>query len=161
VSRAIVQVLVRDSRSTSPDCSAVKRSFDESGVKHREERVYFLRLQVLREAATGVKRPNAARAALYDAIHAVQKIDAAEEPVAAPAATAEPVAEEPAEELGTVEDLLKPEPLADRQGLGSSTMSEAAMISSSLAMCPLWTPTTPGTTIGWLLASILGDPCVA
>jgi ATP-dependent helicase YprA (DUF1998 family) len=30
--------------------------FDESGVKHREERVYFLRLQVLREAATGVKQ---------------------------------------------------------------------------------------------------------
>jgi hypothetical protein len=30
--------------------------FDESGVKHREERVYFLRLQVLREVATGVKQ---------------------------------------------------------------------------------------------------------
>lgn len=30
--------------------------FDESGVKHREERKYFLRLQVLREIATGVKQ---------------------------------------------------------------------------------------------------------
>ncbi|MBK7758742.1 MAG: hypothetical protein IPI35_20560 [Deltaproteobacteria bacterium] len=30
--------------------------FDESGVKHREERRYFLRLQVLREVATGVKQ---------------------------------------------------------------------------------------------------------
>ena len=30
--------------------------FDESGTKHREERLYFLRLQVLREVATGVKQ---------------------------------------------------------------------------------------------------------
>lgn len=30
--------------------------FDESGTKHREERVYFLRIQVLREVATGVKQ---------------------------------------------------------------------------------------------------------
>ncbi len=30
--------------------------FDESGVKHREERIYFLRIQVLREIATGVKQ---------------------------------------------------------------------------------------------------------
>ena len=30
--------------------------FDESGVKHRNERIYFLRLQVLREVATGVKQ---------------------------------------------------------------------------------------------------------
>jgi hypothetical protein len=30
--------------------------FDESGTKHREERRYFLRLQVLREVATGVKQ---------------------------------------------------------------------------------------------------------
>lgn len=30
--------------------------FDESGTKHREERLYFLRIQVLREIATGVKQ---------------------------------------------------------------------------------------------------------
>lgn len=30
--------------------------FDESGTKHREERLYFLRIQVLREVATGVKQ---------------------------------------------------------------------------------------------------------
>lgn len=30
--------------------------FDESGTKHREERLYFLRIQVLRELATGVKQ---------------------------------------------------------------------------------------------------------
>lgn len=30
--------------------------FDESGTKHREERRYFLRIQVLREVATGVKQ---------------------------------------------------------------------------------------------------------
>lgn len=30
--------------------------FDESGTKHREERKYFLRIQVLREVATGVKQ---------------------------------------------------------------------------------------------------------
>lgn len=30
--------------------------FDESGTKHREERVFFLRIQVLRELATGVKQ---------------------------------------------------------------------------------------------------------
>ncbi len=30
--------------------------FDESGTKHREERLYFLRVQVLREVATGVKQ---------------------------------------------------------------------------------------------------------
>lgn len=30
--------------------------FDESGTKHREERLYFLRIQLLREIATGVKQ---------------------------------------------------------------------------------------------------------
>lgn len=30
--------------------------FDESGTKHREERLYFLRIQILREIATGVKQ---------------------------------------------------------------------------------------------------------
>lgn len=30
--------------------------FDESGTKHREERLYFLRIQLLREVATGVKQ---------------------------------------------------------------------------------------------------------
>jgi SOS-response transcriptional repressor LexA len=30
--------------------------FDDSGTKHREERLYFLRIQVLRELATGVKQ---------------------------------------------------------------------------------------------------------
>lgn len=63
------------------------------------------------QAATGAKRPNAARAALFDAILGVQKIDVAEVSAAAPAAAAatmEPAAEEPAEDLGTVEDLLKP-----------------------------------------------------
>jgi hypothetical protein len=63
------------------------------------------------QAATGAKRPNAARAALFDAILGVQKIDVAEVSAAAPAAaaaTTEPAAEEPAEDLGTVEDLLKP-----------------------------------------------------
>nr|WP_263429216.1 DEAD/DEAH box helicase [Nannocystis pusilla] len=30
--------------------------FDESGTKHREERLYFLRIQLLRELATGVKQ---------------------------------------------------------------------------------------------------------
>ena len=30
--------------------------FDESGTKHREERLYFLRIQVLREVASGVKQ---------------------------------------------------------------------------------------------------------
>ena len=30
--------------------------FDDSGTKHREERLYFLRIQVLREVATGVKQ---------------------------------------------------------------------------------------------------------
>jgi ATP-dependent helicase YprA (DUF1998 family) len=30
--------------------------FEESGTKHREERLYFLRIQVLREVATGVKQ---------------------------------------------------------------------------------------------------------
>lgn len=30
--------------------------FDESGTKHREERLYYLRIQVLREVATGVKQ---------------------------------------------------------------------------------------------------------
>jgi len=43
------------SRSLIPEVWQVAPQ-EEAGIKHREERVYFLRLQVLREIATGVKQ---------------------------------------------------------------------------------------------------------
>jgi ATP-dependent helicase YprA (DUF1998 family) len=58
VVHGLSEMLERDqdlSRALIPEVWQVV-PFDESGVKHREERVYFLRLQVLREAATGVKQ---------------------------------------------------------------------------------------------------------
>lgn len=55
---AIDAVMEKDrdlSRALLPEVWQVV-PFDESGTKHREERVYFLRIQVLREVATGVKQ---------------------------------------------------------------------------------------------------------
>lgn len=64
-------------------------------------------LSAERAAALG-KRPNAARAALFDAVLGIQKVTADDVPAAAPASAAPNP--EPAEDLGSVEDLLAPQP---------------------------------------------------
>lgn len=64
-------------------------------------------LSAERAAALG-KRPNAARAVLFDAVLGIQKVTADDVPAAAPASAAPNP--EPAEDLGSVEDLLVPQP---------------------------------------------------
>ncbi len=58
VAQALDALLERDaelSRALIPEVWQVAPQ-EDAGVKHREERLYFLRLQVLREIATGVKQ---------------------------------------------------------------------------------------------------------
>jgi hypothetical protein len=58
VAQHIDSILDKDrelSRALVPEVWQVAPQ-DDAGVKHREERLYFLRLQVLREVATGVKQ---------------------------------------------------------------------------------------------------------
>lgn len=94
---------------------AIEQPVSVAGVQLLPEQAGGEPLSAERAAALG-KRPNAARAALFDAVLGIQKVSADDVPVAAPASassgqdSADQPADEPAEDLGAVEDLLAPQP---------------------------------------------------